>query len=101
MKNFLKGLLIRLAGLLLIPVGVAIGVIFLVLGGILFLIIASIVYLFTGVNWFGFGYYFFYSMILVHYRAALLKKNEWFTIKEFVEDEFGIERKEKDETDYE
>lgn len=97
MKNFLKGLLIRLAGLLLIPVGVAIGLISVVL----FLIIASIVYLFTGVNWFGFWYYLFYPSILLFYGAALLTKNEWFTIKEFVEDEFGIERKEKDETDYE
>ena len=97
MKNFLKGLLIRLTGLLLIPVGVALSIISLVIGGILFLIIASIVYLFMGVNWFGFGYYLFYPLILLFYGAALLTKNEWFTIKEFMENEF----REKDKTDYE
>ncbi len=99
--KFLKGLLIRLTGLLLILVGMALSIISLVIGEILFLIIASIVYLFTGVNWFSFGSSLFYPCILVSYGAALLAKNEWFTIEEFAEDEFGIERKEKDETDYE
>jgi len=97
MKNFLKGLLIRLAGLLLISVGVAIGAISFVLGGVLFLIIAAVVYFFTGINWFSFVYKIFYPCILVPYGAALLAKNEWFTIKEFMENEF----REKDKTDYE
>ena len=101
MKNFLKGLLVRLVGLLLIVVGAIIGFVAFVLG-ILFLIIASIVYLFTGLNWFPFNEYLFvYPWIPVFYGIALLIRNEWFTLKQFAADGFKIERRKKEEIDYE
>ena len=83
MKNFLKGLVVRLTGVLLVALGFPIGCILLAIG-VLSWIIAAVVYILTGVNWLYFAKIFFgASTIPMNYGFALLSANKWVSYEEF------------------
>jgi len=97
--NFLKGLFIRLTGLLLAVLGFAICVL-LWACGIAFFLFACVLFLLTGNRIIRFSKYFFaHSTVLPYYGCAIIVENEWINPREFVIHELGMEK--KDQVDYE